>query len=83
MEQIQVNLIFFGSLKSYFGEKLQILVTKGINLNGIINVLIDNKPEATDILNTSLLAIDSELQNKEYKIYETVEIAVLPPFSGG
>jgi molybdopterin converting factor small subunit len=83
MKSIQVNLVFFGSLKSIFGEQISISVTNGTEVSSIVDDLKKRKPESLEILNVCQVAVNSELESLDFVITKSSEIAFLPPFSGG
>ena len=83
MEKININLLFFGPLKSYFGDKSNMPVPKGTQLSQILKKLLENKPDAKDILNSCQIAVNSEFKSTDYSIVQSSEVAILPPFSGG
>ena len=83
MQTVTINLLFFGSLKSHFGVDLCMLVPIGTNLATIFKILQDKKPDAAEILKSCQIAVDSELETKDFIIVQSSEVAILPPFSGG
>lgn len=83
VKMIKVNILFFGALKSHFGNSVVKDFEKDISVNEIINYLASQKPQAKDILENCQYAIDTIIQPLTYKISKDTELAVLPPFSGG
>lgn len=83
MGQIELKLVFFGELKKYFSESMTLSVTKGSNLNDVVDVLIDMNENSRNSLAVSQLAIDSSMVNRQFVVNESHEIILLPPFSGG
>jgi molybdopterin converting factor small subunit len=83
MEYINIRILFFGSLKSYFGNHLKLHVQKGLKVGSIINQLKEKTPEADKILSSCRIAVDEEVQDEEYELKKSGEIAILPPYSGG
>ncbi len=83
MDNITLKIVFFGSLKSYFGSQLQMNVTKGSNLVLLVKQLADMVPDSIPMLGSCKIAVDSELKSEDFSIVQSHEIAILPPFSGG
>jgi molybdopterin converting factor small subunit len=83
METVNIHLVFFGSLKNFFGSVSEMAVPKGTNLDILIKMLRDREPDAVDVLNTCRVAVNSEFETKDFAIVQPGEIAILPPFSGG
>jgi molybdopterin converting factor small subunit len=83
METVNISLVFFGSLKGFFGNQSDISVPRGTNLGILLKILKDKAPDATEILNSCRIAINSEFETIDFTIVQPGEIAILPPFSGG
>jgi molybdopterin converting factor small subunit len=83
MENIVLNVLFFGSLKTYFGNRQQLQVPMGLKLDAFINMLKEQSPAASGILVSCQVAVDNELQREDFSLQQPSEIAILPPFSGG
>ena len=83
METVNINLVFFGSLKGFFGNHSDISVPRGTNLGILLKMLKDKVPDAIEILNSCRVAVNSEFKTSDFTIVQPGEIAILPPFSGG
>lgn len=83
MDDISLNILFFGALKSYFGNTLQLTVNLGDSLEDVILKLRSSNGLASDILSSCQLAVNGTIVNDQFVLLEPCEIAVLPPFSGG
>lgn len=83
MDHISLNILFFGALKSYFGNTLQLSVSIGDSLEDVILKLKSSNGLASDILSSCQLAVNGTIVNDKFVLLEPCEIAVLPPFSGG
>ena len=83
METLELNILFFGALKAHFGSSMNLSVNKGINLFEVLKLLLEKRPDASNILASCQLAVNSNLVETEYIISESCELAILPPFSGG
>ena len=83
METITINIVFFGVLKAFYGEKQTLEVPFGSTINDVIQVLMKIKPEAKDILESCQCAVNSDIISKDHRIMESSEFVLLPPFSGG
>lgn len=83
MDTIDINILFFGSLKTYFGDNLSMSISKGTQLVNILDILKQKAPESIAELSYCKIAVDSVMENENYIIEKSSEIAILPPFSGG
>lgn len=83
MNLLEHNLLFFGSLKSHFGNQMSIKVPKGVSLGTVIHMLNEKAPAASDILAVCRIAINTELEKEDFIMEQSCEIAFLPPYSGG
>lgn len=83
MEYINIRILFFGSLKNNFGNYLQLHVQKGLKVGTIISQLREKTPEADKILQSCRIAVDEEVQDEDFELSKSGEIAILPPYSGG
>ncbi len=83
MNHISINILFFGALKQYFGNTLQLSVNKGNSLADILLKLQSSNGLATDILSSCQLAVNGTIVENKFVLVEACEVAVLPPFSGG
>lgn len=83
MKNIQINVWFFGSLKDFFGEQVQLQIPNAINLGGLMHLFKEKSPLASQILSSSRIAVDNEFQDIDFVITHPHEIAFLPPYSGG
>lgn len=83
MEKIEIKILFFGSLKQHYGNQMQMEIPKGLPLGELIGMLKKKSPEASEILTSCQVAVNSELENQYFAIHQPYEIAILPPFSGG
>lgn len=83
MENIDINVLFFGSLKPIYGNQMNLSIPRGLQLAAFIAKLKEMSPEATELLDSCRIAIDCELKNDDFAIDKSYELAVLPPYSGG
>ena len=83
MDLVDINVLFFGPLKTHFGSQLQMMVPKGLELRALIDMLKEKSPSASQILTSCRVAVDSELERGDFAINQSYRIAILPPFSGG
>lgn len=83
MNTVTVKLLFFGSLKTHFGNIQQLAVPTGFQLGTIMEILKDSSPAASETLQICSIAVDKEFRNVDYIIDQPCEVAILPPFSGG
>ena len=83
MKMIALNILFFGSLKTYFGNHQLIEIPHGSSVKDLLLHLKQNVPEAGEILTSCQVAVNSMLEKDDYLLIDCHEIAILPPFSGG
>jgi molybdopterin converting factor small subunit len=83
MNIINIQIVFFGALKSHFGSHLQMSVPKGMALGQLVEILAEKAPAASEILTSCRIAVDSALEKENFTLRKSHEIAILPPFSGG
>lgn len=83
MNPIAINILFFGALKSYFGNTLQLSVNKGDSLADVLLKLQSSNGLATNILSSCQLAVNGTIVDNKFVLVEACEVAILPPFSGG
>ncbi len=83
MENISIKILFFGSLKDWFGNFLELEVSKGIKLSKLLNILKESRPGSETILDSCQFAVNLQIEDNGFSISSPCEIAVLPPFSGG
>lgn len=83
MDSIDIKVIFFGALKAHYGAEIAMSVPKGLKLRSLRMLLKEKSPEASYILESCQIAVDSQLRQDTYSLDQPHEIAVLPPFSGG
>lgn len=83
MRNIQIKVLFFGSLKEFFCDQVELQVPDNINLGRLMKIFKEKSPEASNILSSCRIAVDNELRDLDFIVNEPLEIAFLPPYSGG
>lgn len=83
MEQVKIEILFFGALKTFFGNNIVMNVSKGSSINDIIKYLQNKDAGANGVLNSCQVAVNSELEREGFIIERSCQLAILPPFSGG
>jgi molybdopterin converting factor small subunit len=83
METITLNIVFYGALKAFFGDKLTINKPLGCTITEVIQLLQESKIDAKELLDSCQCAIDSDIISKEHQLMVSSELILLPPFSGG
>lgn len=83
MDTVSIRILFFGSLKAHFGDQLQMPVSRGLEVQDLIEILKTKSPGASDILLSCQVAVNSEVERTDFRIDQSCELAILPPFSGG
>lgn len=72
----------FAALKDYFSNHFEVL--ENLNLiSELKTFLIQQNPEAENILNLSRFAVNDNFVNLEFEIKNNDTICIIPPSSGG
>jgi Molybdopterin converting factor, small subunit len=83
MNTINIKILFFGLLKTYFGSQITLSIQRGATLRELLFQLKEKIPEVTEVLEVCQLAVNSTLVDEDFLLFEPDEVAILPPFSGG
>lgn len=78
---IKIKLLFFGSLAESMGQReIEVVLSKGT----IVSQLLDRFQLSDSVNNGVKVAINGEIiHNHDEIIFDSSEVAFLPPFSGG
>ncbi|MEE9394812.1 MAG: molybdopterin converting factor subunit 1 [Planctomycetota bacterium] len=81
---MQVKVVFFGSLsESVPADPAQIELAVGMTVGGLRRQLCEEFPQAASALGSAMVAIDTEYSRDDSVLKDGVEVAFLPPVSGG
>lgn len=83
MGKIEIQVLFFGSLKQFYGSTCQLSVDEGTSIQQMTLMLMALKPEADKVFESCMFAVNSDLVDRDFLIKENSELAILPPYSGG
>ena len=80
----KVKVLFFATLRDYFGSKsLELEIPFGMTVGGLTDLLVATYPRLEKVKNSMMVAINREYAANEQVIPEGAEIAFFPPVSGG
>ena len=77
---MQVNVIFFGVLSDVVGKNMLTIQDTG-NMTDLKSKLITNYPNLKDY--TYRMAVNQQMVEDNYLLFDNDSVAVLPPFAGG
>jgi len=83
MNSINVHILFFGPLKTYFGNKVNLSLPNETLIKVLVTRLKEVSPEASSLLDSCKIAVNSIIENDDFQLVDSCEVAILPPFSGG
>lgn len=72
----------YAKLKDYF-EKEFTLQQSFSDINSLKSFLINQNPQAENVLNISRFAVDNEFVENDYSLNQNDSISIMPPSSGG
>lgn len=78
-----MRILFFAHLKNAIGSPEIDLTCDGVDADGLWNKLIEAHPVLARFRSSVRLAKNSEYVGPEARFYETDEVALIPPVSGG
>ncbi|OEG00040.1 molybdopterin converting factor [Vulcanibacillus modesticaldus] len=81
---MKVTIKFFAGIAESVGKREHtIQVNQESTVKDILAVLIDEFPQAKDLIDKSMVSINHDFAKLDQKIIESDEIALIPPVSGG
>ncbi len=81
---MQVNLLFFATLKDIVGSRqLQMEVPSGTTVGGLLSQLEATFPRLKDYRRVALTAVNEEYVDETGHLKDGDEVAIFPPVSGG
>lgn len=81
---MKINVKFFAGIAQYTGKSEHTLyIENNPQVKDIIEQLILEFPQATDLIKRSLIAVNHEYAKEEQFVMETDDVAIIPPVSGG
>ncbi|MEM9859857.1 MAG: molybdopterin converting factor subunit 1 [Bacteroidota bacterium] len=80
---MELNILLFGITKDIVGQqKLHYELPEGATVPDLVEHLKESYPKLHD-LNSIMVAVNNEYGQKNQILYESDEIALIPPVSGG
>lgn len=79
----QLKIVVFGGLKAYFEPEMLEDVSEETSINELLQKLEKSKPQSSKLISVCAIALDGVVCSRDQKIGKTIEMAILPPFSGG
>jgi len=80
---MNIKVKTFAALRDIFGRELSLEVENDCCINQITEKLIELKPESSDLISSSRLAINEEFLSGKDIVGDGDELLILPPSSGG
>ncbi len=80
---MKVKILYFSQIKDRLNKNEEIIDFDGKTLEDLINVLSQTYPNAKDILNKSMFAVNENYEDRNYLLKEGDIVAIIPPVSGG
>jgi molybdopterin converting factor small subunit len=77
------KIIFFGGLKDYFTDPIELPLTSKDTYSDVLKTLCDLNPEAKNLMLNSRFVSEDEFVEITDLIVLGAEICILPPASGG
>lgn len=78
-----MNILFFAHLKDAAGGSELRLSCSDVDADGLWRALIEARPALAPFRNSVRLAKNSEYAAPDARFFETDEVALIPPVSGG
>ncbi len=80
---MKIKVLGFGIVREIFGnQSIEIDVDEGLTVSGLREVLESEFPKMKS-LKSYMIALDEEYADEDQEISNLLEIAVIPPVSGG
>jgi MoaE-MoaD fusion protein len=81
---MQVRVLFFGSLRDLMGKQVDsVTLREGADLQELLAIFTRNNPRIAELLPSLAISVNQEYANRDAKLNDNDEIALLPPVSGG
>lgn len=79
----QLRIVVFGGLKAYFESEMLIEADEETTVSELLHILESSHPKSSNLISVCAIALDGTICSRDQKIGKTIEMAILPPFSGG
>lgn len=80
---MQIKISTFAQLKDFFEKDFSIDVPESSSVKDVMQYLINLKPDARNLLNSSRVAINEKIVQLEFALQKNDSLFLLPPASGG
>jgi molybdopterin synthase catalytic subunit len=81
---MQLSVLVFAALRVRLGsDQVAVEVADDATVDDLLQIIGERYPAAADLLSTCRVAIDQRFADHDARLREGVEIAVIPPVSGG
>jgi len=80
---MKVEILYFSQIKDKVGKSSEVLEFTGNTVSDLVEFLAQKYPNAKDVLEKSMFAVNEEYVEKQKILKEGDKIAIIPPVSGG
>ncbi|MGB9766822.1 MAG: molybdopterin converting factor subunit 1 [Sulfurihydrogenibium sp.] len=80
---MKVEILYFSQIKDKVGKSSEVLEFTGNTVSDLVEFLAQKYPNAKDVLEKSMFAVNEEYVDKQAILKEGDKIAIIPPVSGG
>lgn len=81
---MKITVRLFASYREIVGQtRLDVDVSEGSTAGDVLNIFVARHPRLSDLVTTTLLAVNREYAAAETQLHEGDELAFVPPVSGG
>ena len=80
---MKVEILYFSQIKDKVGKSSEVLEFTGNTVSDLVEFLAQKYPNAKDVLEKSMFAVNEEYVDKQKILKEGDKIAIIPPVSGG
>ena len=81
--RMKVKVLAFAGLKRELGAERQVELPDDATVEALLRQLAEEHPSLRGQLEVTAIAVGDRIVNREHKLREGEEVALLPPVSGG
>jgi molybdopterin synthase sulfur carrier subunit len=81
---MKISIALFASAREVVGSNsVDLNLCEPATVCDLRNALVEGYPELARLMSTSVFSVDHEYANDDLKLRDGVEVALIPPVSGG